>query len=269
MSNRSNPDFPELAAPAPLATCLTGEPWWRYTEPFPHFVATNVFVPQVQTALEHALETALSEASAGEPGAPRVHRSDPGFSILPFQESHKALFPVILTLEWHDMLARLLDLDVTGDVDGGIHLHAAGSPPGWVHNDLSPGWFEPGRSVPVNLCDRTRSNYKSGHSYVTEAQPVMRARAATMIYFLGNGKWEAGDGGETGLYDTPTTPVAAPAKRIAPIDNSLLLFTCTPHSWHAFLGKTQGPRRSLIMWLHRDMKEVESRSWGNCLVYWT
>ncbi len=252
---------------APLAASLTRAPWTWCAQPFPHVVARNVFVAAVQTQLEAAFERvyaefALRAAAAGNERAARRYDAD----IVPFTKEHLGMFPVLLDAAFHRVLARVLDVRATGDVDGGIHHHAPGSATGWVHNDLNPGWFAPSDRA-VNLPDHARSGYKSGRA-LDGTMPVMRVRAAALIYFLGNGPWQDGDGGETGLYAREQQRVGEPSKRIAPADNSLLLFRCTPHSYHAFLSNVRRARRSIILWLHEDVSAADAR-WGRgSLVGW-
>lgn len=253
----------------PLAASLTGEPWWRCAQPFPHVVARDVFVPTVQAQLEAAFASVLAEKLAQRgprPGGERpVRRYDA--DIVPFEPRHKALFPVVLDAAFHRMLAELLGLRVTNDVDGGIHHHEPDSASGWVHNDLNPGWFA-ASDGDVNLPDHANCGYKTGYA-AGGVRPVMRVRAAALIYFLGNGPWRDGDGGETGLYAFEKQPVLRPSKRIAPVDNSLLLFRCTPHSYHAFLSNVRSARHSIILWLHEDVAASDAR-WGrDALVGWS
>ncbi|MEA2719677.1 MAG: hypothetical protein QOJ39_1541 [Candidatus Eremiobacteraeota bacterium] len=256
-----------------LATSLTGAPWIWYAQPFPHVVARNVFVPDVQAQLEagfgavfdERVRRAEAEASALPADGKRAARRYDA-DIVSFAEHHRGLFPVLLDAAFHRMLARLMDVRATGDIDGGIHHHVPGSATGWVHNDLNPGWFTPS-DRDVNLPDHARGGYKTGRA-LDGIAPVMRVRAAALIYFLGNGSWRDGDGGETGLYAFEKQPVGAPSKRIAPIDNSLLSFRCTPHSYHAFLSNVRSARRSIILWLHEDVSAADAR-WGRgSLVGW-
>ncbi len=247
-----------------LKDALTGEPWRYFAGPFPHIVAKNVFVPAVQAELEAAYE-----AVGREEGLGWVRPDFTGFTITAFGDRHKPLFPQFLCPEWLQMLARVCGVPVTPDIDGGLHHHTIGSSTGWVHNDNNPGWFEPRDDGDVNFCDRSRWDYKTGKILVPGAQPVMRVRAISMIYFLGNGDWQEGDGGETGLYEHGRQPVLQPSKRIPPLDNSILLFAVAPHSWHSFLTNVRKPRRSVIMFLHQE-SEVFGTKWGRqSLVKWS
>jgi Rps23 Pro-64 3,4-dihydroxylase Tpa1-like proline 4-hydroxylase len=86
--------------------------------------------------------------------------------------------------------------------------------------------------------------------------------------FLHNPPWREGDGGETGLYSRSSQPVSEPTKAIAPINNSLLIFECRPNSYHSFLSNRNGPRNSMIMWLHRPKNDVEQRWGSNSIIHW-
>jgi 2OG-Fe(II) oxygenase superfamily len=77
--------------------------------------------------------------------------------------------------------------------------------------------------------------------------------------YLCNPDWIEGDGGETGLYGSREDPVDRPIAVVPPINNSLLMFECTPYSYHSFLSNGRSPRNSVIVWLHREKVEVLSR----------
>jgi Rps23 Pro-64 3,4-dihydroxylase Tpa1-like proline 4-hydroxylase len=98
--------------------------------------------------------------------------------------------------------------------------------------------------------------------------PIERTRAVTMIFFLNNTDWREGDGGECGLYASREGNLE-PEARIAPINNSILVFECTPHSLHRFLANHAAPRDSVILWLHRQ-KELAVERWGErAIVKWS
>ena len=48
------------------------------------------------------------------------------------------------------------------------------------------------------------------------------------LYYLANPRWEPGDGGSTGLFTSADDSIEAPSAEMPPINNSLLLFECTP-----------------------------------------
>jgi hypothetical protein len=86
-------------------------------------------------------------------------------------------------------------------------------------------------------------------------------RRVAMLLYLCNPPWSAGDGGSTGLYACKDDPVNRPAAAVPPINNSILIFECTPYSFHSFISNPKNPRNSLIMWLHCEEDDVLAR-WG-------
>ncbi|WP_419149878.1 2OG-Fe(II) oxygenase [Methylobacterium oryzae] len=93
-------------------------------------------------------------------------------------------------------------------------------------------------------------------------------RYLTMIFYLNNDGWVEEHGGVTGIYTTPAFGSLHPAVLVPPKNNSLLLFECTPHSWHTFMT-TSRRRNSITLWLHRSM-ESSRKQWPNHEpVYWS
>jgi Rps23 Pro-64 3,4-dihydroxylase Tpa1-like proline 4-hydroxylase len=97
---------------------------------------------------------------------------------------------------------------------------------------------------------------------------VRTVRAVAILYYTANEPWTPGDGGETGLYRRRTDPPDRPAARVAPHNNSMVAFECTPNSFHSFVTNRAKPRRSVTMWLHRRDTDVVDR-WGEeSIVAW-
>jgi 2OG-Fe(II) oxygenase superfamily len=254
-----------------LKLIVTNRRWQRRHTPFPHFVAENVFPKPIYKDLEEAFRQRL-RSGIGELASPfQFGKSRSGYDafMVTFDPKTNGPFQVFLSRAWHDMLADILNITATADVSGGLHYHLAGSPNGKVHNDLNPGWF-------ANVADENGTNvacgdkcdYKTGATHHGRVKPRETVRAAAMLFYLNNHKWCPGDGGETALYGRFTDQPEASAATIPPINNSLLLFECTPTSWHTFLANQRYPRSSVILWLHREKKEVVVR-WGeHTIVKW-
>ena len=77
-----------------------------------------------------------------------------------------------------------------------------------------------------------------------------------MIFYAANPPWMPGEGGETGLYPHGQSSVTAPAVRVPPVNNSLLIFENTPRAWHAFIANRRSPRNSIVLWLHRPVDQA-------------
>jgi 2OG-Fe(II) oxygenase superfamily len=250
-----------------LDELLAQRQWIRRWRPFPHLVATDVFVSDFYAELEHDFERRLGRvADAGG-----FERNMPGYDALgsTFDRTLTGPFRVFFSRAWHDMIAELVGVDATGHVSGGLHHHHVGSASGTVHNDLNPGWFvdiETPEGLVIaspDLC-----SYGTGHTERDDVRPRELMRAVAVLFYVANPPWSPGAGGATGLYRHRDDDVGRPAAIVPPRSNSLLAFECTPHSFHSFLCNHRHARNSLVMWLHRPKETVVER-WGEApIVYW-
>lgn len=235
-----------------LAGVLDNRKWWRRTEPFLHYVAYDVLRPPYYDAAVLGFRDLTAEGRSGYLDSHDIY----GRTLT--SDSADAL-PLFTSRAWHDMLATLVGVEATGHVNCGVHHHLAGSADGFVHNDLNPGWFigSPARDS-VQLASPMHCDYKTGASAGASTETV---RAIAALYYLDNEDWSAGDGGATGLYRSVSDPIGEPVARVAPINNSLLVFECSPVSFHGFMSNTRHPRNTVIMWLHRSKSDAVRR-WG-------
>ena len=233
-------------------------------DPFPHFVVTDVFDTYVYRSLEATFQAILMRGFSHSPTSDRFSRSISGYDAYAMNFSHVLDEPlrIFLCPNWHRMLASVVGVDATGDVSGGLHHHSPGSRSGSVHNDLNPAWFigEPNVGT-TRLPDPDLCDYYSGYKGSPNVAAREMIRAVAMIFYLNNPPWSPGDGGETGLYDTGESRVEYPAVSVPPINNSMLIFKCTPYSYHSFISNRTKRRNSIVMWLHRPIEEAIS-DWG-------
>ncbi len=247
----------------PLEELLANRRWVRRARPFPHVVASNVFVADFATELD--AEFARIEREHPE----AFRRNMTGYDASGADLGHYRDGPlaVFLSREWHDLIAGVTGVTATGDVSASVHHHDPHSAGGWPHNDLNPGWYaEPAPAAgQIRLAGTDGVDYHHG----TRAPGVSARetiRAVSVLFYLGNPAWAPGDGGETGLYDSPHS--TGPSAAVPPVNNSLVLFECTPFSWHGYLGNRAKPRNSVVMWLHRPKADVVAR-WGEpSIVRW-
>jgi hypothetical protein len=248
----------------PLTELLANRRWVRRQLPFPHYVAQNVFVEDFYARLHAEFERIQGE----HPEA--FSRGIPNYDAAATDVERYANGPlgVFVSREWHDLLEAVGGIRATGDITAALHHHDPGSRRGWPHNDLNPGWFGGTPAGP----DEVRFQGIDGVVYRDGTRPEgisarQTVRGVSLLFYLGNGDWKLGDGGETGLYASYDSANAGPAALVPPINNSLMMFECTPYSLHGFLGaNTQ--RNSVVMWLHRDKAEAVER-WGeHSIVYW-
>jgi 2OG-Fe(II) oxygenase superfamily len=253
-----------MKPPEPQAV-LSNRRWWRRERPFTHFVATDVFSPGFHAELEGSFRAILASGldksfRQGKSGYDAyIH------SVAPDIDGPLSFF---VSRGWHDLLASLAAVEVTGDVGAALHHHEPGSRTGTIHNDLNPGWFAASAARPdgINCASSAVCDYKHGEPHAPGVQPVERIRAIAMIYFLNNAQWREGNGGECALY---AHRVSAAVETIPPVNNSLLAFECTPYSYHRFLANRAGTRDSVVLWLHRKREHAVER-WGQrAIVTWS
>jgi hypothetical protein len=251
--------------PVDLSTVLHNRRWILADCPFSHVSCTEIFQPDFYQALENSFHTILSLGLSETPAKDKFSRIFRGY------DAYGAKLPaanddplrIFVSREWHDMLAGLFNVKVTGDVNAELHHHVVGSSTGRIHNDLNPGWFvgeaEPGS---VNLSDNEICSYKFGERRSGEQRtPVQRVRAVAMLFYLANPKWRSRHGGETGLYEFEDSAVKTPAVAIPPVNNSLIAFEVTPSSFHAFLKNKRSARNAVVLWLHRTYEDAVAQ-WG-------
>jgi hypothetical protein len=248
--NPSAPDLEEV---------LDNRRWLRRARPFPHVIADRVLRSEYLDAVTAAVTDLIQRGSLGE-----LVRHDIIGTTLTAEVTGPLRF--FVSRPWHDLLARVFEIRANGHVNCGVHHHRVGSTNGFPHNDLNPGWFVPEpQDDGIVLPQPRRCSYTDGSTSDPTVNPVESVRGVAAMLYVGNGPWHPGDGGETGLYREGSDPADAPVARVAPIDNRLLAFECTPWSFHGFISNTRRPRNSVIMWLHRSREDVTSR-WGDHVV---
>lgn len=259
-----------MSTPEPRAV-LHNRRWWRRERPFAHFFATDVFAPAFYEALVTAFREVLDKGLSETRKSGRFSRAASGYDAyihaLPADVDGPLAF--FISRGWHDLLASLTHVEATGDMSAALHHHEPHSSDGIIHNDLNPGWFvSRPRADGINPADSRACNYNRGTPHAPGTAPIERTRAVAMIFFLNNEDWGAGYGGECGLYATREGD-PQPDARIAPVNNSILVFECTPCSFHRFLGNRDLARDSVILWLHREKTHAVER-WGErAIVKWS
>jgi hypothetical protein len=95
--------------------------------------ARDVFVPEFYRRPAEKFEWVRDERP--EAFTVVAGYSATGVPLTALREGPLALF---LSREWHDLIAGVA---TTGNMEGSLHRHPAGSPQGWPHNNLNPAWF--------------------------------------------------------------------------------------------------------------------------------
>ncbi|VFB00439.1 Predicted proline hydroxylase [Nocardia cyriacigeorgica] len=251
------------AAPQWFADLLGSRHWIRRTEPFPHVYARDVFAPEFYRRLADEFDRARREH------ADRFAKvaDNYGASGIRLTELSNGPLAVFQSREWHDMIAGVAGVEATGDVEASLHSHPVDSPRGWPHNDLAPAWFAGAAPGPGEVRVPEPSVDTKTGPRGTDIVARETVRAVTLLFYLANEPWEPGGGGETALFSRGERG-ARPAKLVPPLNNSLVMFECTPRSWHAFAGANTAERNCVVMWLHRPKADVVRRWGGDRIVQW-
>jgi hypothetical protein len=256
---------------AALGDILANRAWLHRTSPFSHVVASDVFTPDVYMELADATRKILNRGLSETPCTDRFSRGMAGYDAYGLGITHELgrPFDLFLSPEWRDLLSNLFALGHTPYVFAGAHYHCPDGRTGFLHNDFNPIWFPraPDNAARLQLPDPTLCDFKTGAGPAPPEEKIETIRGAVVIYYLLNDGWQAGDGGETGLFTSRFDDPAAPAARCAPRNNGLIAFECTPSSFHAFLANRR-PRTSIIMWVHRTVDEAYERYGGDRIERW-
>jgi hypothetical protein len=253
-----------------LAEVLANRSWLRASCPFLHIVARNVFQRDFYQAMAAQLKAMLDLGLSEVPDRKRISRTIPGYDAYGLGLSRAVPEPLALFLSpaWRDLMCNLFEIGPTPYVFAGIHYHAVDSKNGFIHNDLNPVWFPLAINGEIQTPNHEICSYKTGVGSAPVNEKIQVVRGAAMIFYLLNDGWRPGDGGETGLYASPRSPILDPDVRCAPENNSLVMFECTPHSFHTFLSNRRLPRASMIMWVHRRLEEAVEKFGRDRLEGW-
>jgi hypothetical protein len=251
-------DRGSVAEPS-LSRVLQNRRWIRREKPFPHIVAKDVFAKPFYESLVAQFSFHFPDSPSGSLDPERKMRDYDAYGTH-FEPHTPAPFSIFISREWHDMLGSLFGVRGAGYINCGLHHHPIGSANGLVHNDLAYGWFADYASHNgIRLSRNELCRYTDGTPLCANVQPVEMVRAVSMLFYLANPPWKPGEGGETGLYTSSADAVERPAATVPPINNSILIFECTPRSFHAFLSNRSSVRNSAIMWVHRTREDAVAR----------
>src|SRR6266404_5703279 len=253
-----------MNTPYSLKHVLANRAWDRRSYPFPHVVAQGVFTEDYFATLSDAFNEILRAGLREQRHGGRLSRSMVGCDAfgMTFCPEYEGPFSLFMSRQLHDMMAGLFDVPCTGHINCGIHHHAVESAHGWVHNDLNHAYFVDYPSEDgVNVVRHRVCSYAYGKVFGSAVKPRQLVRSVAMLFYLCNPPWSPGNGGTTGLYLCKDEPVDKPSAVMPPINNSILLFQCTPYSFHSFVSNRNHPRNCVIMWVHCEKAEAVAR-WG-------
>jgi hypothetical protein len=251
------------AAPVGVETLLGSRRWARHERPFPHYVVRDVFAARTYAELCGEFARLLGPGDAST--STQFARAMPGYDASGyfFGPDLDGPLSIFVSRAWRDLLSAAVGVDVTDHVSGALHHHRVGSADGEMHTDYSTGWFVEERTTDDGMivADNTACGYWTGEPHRLGVRPRELIRAIAVLYYLANPTWQPGDGGATGLYASATDPLRAPAARIPPVSNSMVVFECSPWSYHSFLRNRRAERNCVAMFLHRRREDAVAR-WG-------
>ena len=253
-----------------LSDILANREWLWRTWPFPHVVARSVFSADFHEALSEQFRGILDRGLSDTIDGGRFSRSMAGYDAygIGFDPSTPGALATFMSPEWRDMMCGLFGIGATPYVFAGAHHHAIGSANGFVHNDYNPVWFPRATGAGIQSPNNAICHFRTGAGSLQDSAKVQLVRGAVVLYYLFNDDWQPGDGGETGLFASSRSDISDPVLSCPPINNSLVAFECTPHSFHTFLSNKWRPRNSIIMWVHRTMEEATRKFGDGALERW-
>ena len=238
----------------------------RYTKPFVHYRATNVLNEDSYSKISSAFLSILSNKSGDNDCKLKRFNKNYDTLMLGINSKLAAMFSPFFTEGFLSSVSEFLSKPFVKRIEGGLHSNPRNSLTGYIHTDFCSGWFDESSISDEGIIfpERSRCDYFTGAIKSPTAKPVEYIRSATLIYYLCNDGWQAGDGGETALYGASRFNSNTFFDLVPPVNNSLLLFNCSPHSYHRFISNPGKTRNSLILWLHSTVDYAVSR-WGNSM----
>lgn len=218
-------------------------------EPFPHIIVDDFFKPHIYTGLVEEFRAAQEKGySKDESAFGTFHAFEIDYDGYVYSPS-ATLEPTVArsifwSLEWNSFFSGLFGQHTTFETSVAFHHHPPGDRTGFVHHDYANKRFPDGVFLSNGVVPYT----------IAEDAPMgyVKRRAIAFLYFLENDGWQERDGGETGLYAKDKQTLI---KKVAPINNRLLAFHISPHSYHAFQGNRHD-RNAIVQWLHAPVPQT-------------
>jgi len=243
--------------------------WTTYHTPFRHYQATNVFNDEDYHRLSSNYRDLLNKSANSDDDYRykfRKSKLDYDATMIQIDGDLAPLFRPFFEEEFIRSLADFLELPYFPQIRCGLHSSLKGSRDGWLHTDHCSGWFDDNTVTKSGVIFQANCGceYFRGKKRSDTAKPAEYVRVATLIYYMCNDGWKEGDGGETGLFDNMEPHAVTHSKFIKPVNNSLLLFACTPQSYHRFIANPGITRNSLLLGLHTSYDYAET-IWGDAI----
>lgn len=237
--------------------------------PFPHVVIDNVFPERIHRALtrefRNVLDRGLSLAWNKNFFSRLAIYNASIWTPSPFLPSSSNIF---FTEEWLNFVTGFFPaVQRTNNTGLTFHHHPIKSRDTLVWHGMAYGAFK-NNPLP-NGINAWYHNCKHAEDPTTgNSEDIFHEiRALAVVYFLNNGPWREGSGGEMGLYREGNTD--APAALIAPLNNRLLIFEVTPHSFHGFRKNFMHEQNCIVQWIFEKPEDTFRKYDKKNIVPWT
>jgi hypothetical protein len=217
-------------------------------DPFRHVIIDHALPPQHHQAICAAFSVLQRQGLSERFVTERLARF-PGYDAYCWIFGSDAPAPLRLFVgsPLRDYCAQLFGLELSDEVVAEFHHHLPGSRSDSWHDDYNLAYFAPAAQHGMNPW-HFQCNYMDG-SGLPAGQALTRYRALTLIYYFGADNWRPGMGGETELGAERGVSVECRVA-VAPRPNRLLVFECSPGSYHRFTSNIGFIRNSVILWYH-------------------
>lgn len=229
--------------------------------PFRYAVIDDFFKPEFFEKISQYHQSLLSQGvSDNVKDTHKFHRFDEkidydGYVFSPRPTTQEPL-KLFFSLKWNIFFSKLFHKPTTFGTNFALHHHTPKDRTGWVHHDYATYIF-PHKLV---LSNGVTATVGEEESYPEDPKVYKlffkQKRTIAIIYYLNNPEWKDGDGGETGLYSSKDKKSLV--KKIAPVNNRLLVFDVSPASFHAFQENLK-ERNSVVQWFHADLDWCEKK----------
>lgn len=219
--------------------------------PFPHMVVDNLLHENVYQKIVADFEAIKKRGYTKDTNdGSRFHCFDidyDGYLFTPepsLSEDHP--LRLFYSMAWQSTISKLFNQKISYETAVAYHHHPPGDSTGFVHHDFSFKFFDKRMRLKNFIIPKSTRETDTVSPFT-----IKRRRAIAIIFYLNNNRWAEGDGGETGLYlDDKTTQV----KKVAPINNRILIFQISKKSMHAF-QKNMKERNCIVQWFHNVDEE--------------
>lgn len=232
--------------------------------PFSHIVIDDFLPARAHARLCARLDTLVQQGLI-------EHRDLSHLAKMPGYDCYTWVFPpdaaaplnVFTSRAFLDYAADLFEIELSGEVSAQFNYHPAGARNGLWHTDFNVAYHTLDQQRPdgttvwyygCNILDGTVTGGSAGPA-------VPRVRALAFLYYPGGAEpLQPDDGGATELgYEGPRTGGVATFAAVAPVANRLLMFECSPLSFHRAAANRRVPRAAVVGWFHMTEEAARQR----------